>query len=88
VPDSIRVNIAELQLGQAIHVKDLQMPEGVKVFNEPDAIVVHVTAPLAEEEAAPAEAAPGAAESGRACPTDAADAADETYRGAPRRRTS
>src|SRR5206468_4967888 len=29
IPDSIRVNINELQLGAAIHVKDLTLPEGV-----------------------------------------------------------
>lgn len=62
VPDSIRVAIGELQLGQAIHVKDLQVPEGVKLFNEPDAIVVQVTVPAADEAAPAAEVIPGAAE--------------------------
>ena len=62
VPDSIRVSIAELQLGAAIHVKDLQAPEGVKILGDPDAIVVHVTAPIVEPEAPVAEVVPGAAE--------------------------
>ncbi len=57
VPESIRVNINELQLGGAIHVRDLHLPDGVKALADPDAIVVHVTAPQAEPEAA---AAPGA----------------------------
>jgi large subunit ribosomal protein L25 len=57
IPESIRVNIGELQLDGAIHVKDLHLPEGVKATGDPDAIVVHVTAPAAEPEA-PAE--PGA----------------------------
>jgi large subunit ribosomal protein L25 len=57
VPDEIRVNIAELQLDQAIHVKDLRLPEGVKAMADPDAIVVHVRSPQAE---APAPAVPGA----------------------------
>ena len=61
VPDSIRVNINELQLGAAIHVRDLTLPPDVKALADPDAIVVHVTAPQAEPEA-PAEAAPAAAE--------------------------
>src|SRR5262249_30490010 len=63
IPDSIRVNIGELQIGGSIHVRDLVLPEGVKALGDPDAIVVHVTAPVAEPEptaAAPAEA--GAAE--------------------------
>ncbi|HZT81318.1 MAG TPA: 50S ribosomal protein L25 [Gemmataceae bacterium] len=57
VPDEIRVNIGELQQDQAIHVKDLRLPEGVKAMADPDAIVVHIRAPLAEPEAAAAPAA-------------------------------
>src|SRR5439155_17618767 len=53
IPDSIRVNINELQLGAAIHVKDLTLPEGVKALADPDAIVVQVMTPAAEP-AAPA----------------------------------
>ncbi len=51
VPDSIRVNINELQLGSAIHVRDLQLPPDVTALVDPDAIVVHVTSPQAEPEA-------------------------------------
>jgi large subunit ribosomal protein L25 len=56
VPHEIRVAIGELQIGQALHVKDLKLPEGVKAMADPDAIVVQVSAPVAE---APAAAAPG-----------------------------
>lgn len=51
VPESIRVSIAELQLNQVLHVKDLVLPEGVIVKNDPDAIVVQVV-PQAVAEAA------------------------------------
>jgi len=61
IPDSIRVNIGELQLEGAIHVKDITPPEGAKILNDPDAIVVHVTAPAAEPTAVAGEA-PTAAE--------------------------
>jgi large subunit ribosomal protein L25 len=57
VPDSIRVNINELQVGQAIYVRDVVFPEGVKPLADPDAIVIQVTAPQAEPEA---PAVPGA----------------------------
>jgi large subunit ribosomal protein L25 len=57
VPESIRVNINELQLAQAIHLRDVVMPEGVKPLGDPDAIVIQVTAPQAEPEA---PAVPGA----------------------------
>jgi large subunit ribosomal protein L25 len=58
IPQSIRVNVGELQLGQAIHIKDLHLPEGVKALGDADAIVVHVTEKQAEPEpgAAPAAA--------------------------------
>lgn len=42
IPDVIQVRIGSLELGQAIHVKDLEIPENVHVQNPPDAIVVHV----------------------------------------------
>lgn len=57
IPESIRVNVNELQLGGAIHVRDLHLPADVKALADPDAIVVHVTAPQAEPEAATTAAA-------------------------------
>jgi large subunit ribosomal protein L25 len=63
IPASIRVNVAELQLGAAIHVRDLVLPEGVKAMDDPDVIVVHVTAKLVEVEAPAAAAAPVVGES-------------------------
>src|SRR5438105_6914412 len=53
VPESIRVNISELQIDGVIHVRDLKLPEGVKAMAEPDAVVGHVPAPLVEAEVAP-----------------------------------
>jgi large subunit ribosomal protein L25 len=50
VPDSIRVNVGELQLDGAVHVSDLVLPPDVKALDEPDAVVVHVVAPMAEPE--------------------------------------
>src|SRR5262249_32296375 len=46
VPESIRVNIGELQIGDSIHVRDLTLPPDVKAKADPDAVVVHVTAPV------------------------------------------
>lgn len=57
VPESIKVNIGALQFGQIIHVKDLVLPPGVRVLDEPDAIVVQVRA--AEEEPATPGGLPG-----------------------------
>jgi large subunit ribosomal protein L25 len=57
VPESIRVAINELQIEQAIHVKDLKLPEGVTTAVDPDAIVVQVAPKVEEVEAAAAPAA-------------------------------
>lgn len=51
MPDSIKVNISALQLGQAIHVKELTLPPGVRALNDPDAIVIQVKTPAVEAEA-------------------------------------
>jgi large subunit ribosomal protein L25 len=53
IPESIRVNIHELQIGGTIHVRDIVLPPGVKAMTDPDAIVVHVKEPMAAPEAAP-----------------------------------
>jgi len=62
IPDTIRVNIGELQIGSAIHVRDLVLPAGVKAMSDPEAIVVQVKQPVAEEEAPVAAEAAEAAE--------------------------
>lgn len=52
LPDHIRVNVAELQVGSALHVRDLVLPEGVKAMTDPDAVVIHVALKQLEAEAA------------------------------------
>src|SRR6476620_9870105 len=42
IPESIRVRIDGLLLGQAIHVKALDLPAGVKALDDPDLVVVQV----------------------------------------------
>ena len=42
IPDSIRVDVSDLHLDQAIHVRDLTLPEGVTVDADPDLLLVHV----------------------------------------------
>lgn len=52
IPDSIRVEIGDLHLGKAIHVRELTLPEGVKISADGDLVVVHVVNRTAIEEAA------------------------------------
>ncbi|MEQ1907073.1 MAG: 50S ribosomal protein L25 [Pirellulaceae bacterium] len=50
IPDGIIVKLGALHTGQVIHVKDLEVPDGVKVLNSPDAIVVRVINQVVVEE--------------------------------------
>jgi large subunit ribosomal protein L25 len=47
IPDAIRVKIDNLQLGQAIHVKELELPAGVVALEDPDSVVVQVKTAVA-----------------------------------------
>jgi large subunit ribosomal protein L25 len=60
VPDSLRVNVAELQLGQAVHVRELVLPEGVTIRGDKDLVLVQVSLP--QQEAPTSEVAEGPAE--------------------------
>ncbi|WP_435018369.1 50S ribosomal protein L25 [Tundrisphaera sp. TA3] len=57
IPESIRVDVSSLHMGEAIHVRDLKLPEGVTTSVDPELLLVHVVAPAAEPE--PSEAAEG-----------------------------
>jgi len=60
IPDQIDVDVSALMIGQSIHVRELSLPEGVKLLSDPDLSVVSVVAPAAEivPEVAAAEVAP------------------------------
>ena len=55
IPDSFKVDISDLHIGKAIHVKDLKLPEGVTTKVDPESLIVHVTTKAAEVAAEPAE---------------------------------
>ena len=57
IPKNIEVDVSQLKIGDSIHVKDIKFASNLKVFNEPDSIIVAVAAPMKEE--APAEAVEG-----------------------------
>lgn len=57
IPQKIEVDIEKLEIGKEIQIKDLILPAKIKVLNNPDAIVVSIGAPMAEEAAK--EAVPG-----------------------------
>ena len=55
IPDGIIVKVQSLQIGHVIHVKELELPEGVTVHNNPDAIVVRVIQQVVIAEPTPTE---------------------------------
>jgi large subunit ribosomal protein L25 len=66
IPDHIEVTAENLGVGEGIHVKEVEAPEGVKVLDDPGLMVVHVATKISEakleslltREAAEGEAAP------------------------------
>ena len=55
IPEKIIVDISSLELGQSLHLGQVNMPEGVKLISSLEETVVTVVAPEAEEEAPAAE---------------------------------
>ena len=58
IPQKIVVEVGHLTIGDAIHVKDITLPEGVRTKQDPDTILVSVIPPMKEEAMAPAEGGP------------------------------
>ena len=75
IPEAINVDVSNLGIGDAIHVRDIQLPADVVSKIELDTTAVHVIAPRAEEEPAPVAAAEGAAGAEGAAPAEGAEGA-------------
>jgi large subunit ribosomal protein L25 len=61
IPDHIDVDVTPLTIGHSIHIRELKLPDGVTVLDEPGATVCVCTAPKAEVAAAAAEGEAAAA---------------------------
>lgn len=56
IPNHVEVDVTKLTIGSSVHVRDIQLPEGVEVLDDEDASVCVVSAPRAVvEETAVAE---------------------------------
>jgi large subunit ribosomal protein L25 len=64
IPTGVDVDVEGMEVGTAVHAKDLALPAGTTLQTDPDALVLHVVEPAAEVAAEGAEekAAEGAAE--------------------------
>lgn len=56
IPDTIEVDVSELEVGDSVHVADLSLPEGVEVLIDADRTVCTVAAPTVLEAPEPEEA--------------------------------
>ena len=97
IPDQIDMDVSALMIGESIHVRELVLPEGVKLLSDPDLSVVSVVAPAAEivpevaaaevapvvEGEAPPEGAEGAPATGKAAAPATGKAAAPATKGAP-----
>lgn len=61
IPEKIDVDVSSLKMGEAIHVKDIQPQEGVKILSEPENVVFMVEH-IKEEAEEPAAAEEGTAQ--------------------------
>src|SRR5207302_7595087 len=61
LPDKITVDVSALNIGDAIHVRDIKLPAGVVAKVQPDLTAFSVMAPVIEEEPVAAEAEAAAA---------------------------
>lgn len=62
IPDVIKVDVSGLNIGDAIHAKDLALPEGVAFLGDPEEVVAIVVTSRGVEDAAPEEEQPAAAD--------------------------
>ena len=64
LPEVINIDVTNLQIGQSIHIGEIQVPAGVEIVGKKEAPVVAVAAPLteAQETAATEAGAAGAAQ--------------------------
>jgi len=96
IPESLKVNVESLKIGDSIHTSSITLPEGVEFFKTADYTIVTVVPPTKEEvpapppeavAAAPAEGAAAAAPAeGAAAPTTQASAEEKAKKGEQERK--
>jgi len=77
IPEEFVVDVSEIEIGQSVHVRDIEVLEGVQILNDPDVSIVSVVAPAVVEEEAPAEDEEAVDGEGEATPDGEAAAASE-----------
>ena len=76
IPELIEVDVSEVDIGDVLHVRDLQIPQGVELVAELDDPVLTVIVPVEEEEEEPEDELLGVEGEGEDAPS-AEDSDDE-----------
>jgi large subunit ribosomal protein L25 len=58
IPEKFVVDVAGLDIGNALHVRDVGLAEGIRILDDGGRVIASVSAPAAEEVAAPTEEVP------------------------------
>ncbi|MFA5072933.1 MAG: 50S ribosomal protein L25 [Nitrospirota bacterium] len=48
IPDSINVDISQLNVNESVHVRDIIAPEGVRILTEPETTLASIQPPISE----------------------------------------
>ncbi len=62
LPEQFEIDVAALEIGDSIHVRDMVTPEGVEILDDADEILVSIVPPAKVEEEVPVEEAEAEAE--------------------------
>ena len=62
IPARIEIEVGHLKIGDAVHVREISLPPGVRTKHDPGAMVVSVVPPMKEKAAAEEAVEPAAAE--------------------------
>ena len=71
LPDGLDVDVEGMEVGTRVLARDLALPEGTSIAGDPEALVLHVTAPQSQAQF-DAEIGDGAAETAAAPVAEAA----------------
>lgn len=66
LPDALLLDVTHLNVGEAVHVRDIPMPEGVRTLMDGDVVIAVIAEPKVEAEPAPGAAPAAAAPAGKA----------------------
>jgi large subunit ribosomal protein L25 len=56
IPEALTIDVSALRIGDSIHLKDVQLPSGIKVLEDADLTIATVLAPTVEKEVVEAAA--------------------------------